>query len=448
MARPAPTLPTGTMQFAIDLPAPPPALYERDTPEFRYWTTADALKRAGSFWSGLVPKGTTWQRGTTLNVRLDAGDKLNALYNRDALVFFHATVGRTTVYTAESPDVVSHELGHAVLDAIRPQLWDAMSHEVAAFHESFGDMSAILAALQVRTLREQVFAETGGLYRNSRLSRVAEQLGWAVGRRQPCAVDADALRNAVNCFFYQPAAQLPPVAPACALASSAHSYSRVFTGAFFETFAGMVVTQGRPTTPDFLKQAGLDLARLLVAGILAAPIEPSYMAQVAVHMLRADQELFAGKYAAALQNGFLRKGILTASSAAAASRPVPRAEARSRRAAPAAAELPVVMLDGADFGLGDRPVRVRAAAETARMVAAPAGLDGAALAPQSGAGTARDYLAELVLRDHLSRPGRDDDDDGDEAPGTRLRTHALVEDGDTLVVERRLFACGGGPIGG
>ncbi|MGI8685865.1 MAG: hypothetical protein ACR2MO_12410 [Acidimicrobiales bacterium] len=440
--RPVPKLPTGNMQFAIDAPAPPPALYERHTPEFRYWATVDALKRGVSFWSALLPKGTTWQRGPTLDVRVDAGDKLNALYNRASLAFFHATVEGKAIYTAESPDVVCHEMGHAVLDAIRPQLWDAMSHEVAAFHESFGDMSAILSALQVRTLREQVFEETGGLYRNSRLSRVAEQLGWAVGRRQPCAVDADALRNAVNCFFYRPAAQLPPVAPSCALSSAAHSYSRVFTGAFFESFAGMVITQGRPTTPDFLKQAGLDWAKLLVAAVLAAPIEPSYMAQVAIHMLQADKELFNGKYAPALENGFLRKGILTASSAAAASRATPprgRAAAVARAAAASSAELPALTLDGAEFGLGDRPVVVRAAAETPRLAAAASALDGSPVTPQSSAGAARAFLSEVVLRDHLFRPDRHGSDD---APDERLRTHVLVEDGDALVVERRLFEAG------
>ena len=34
----------------------------------------------------------------------------------------HANVAGTMVFTGESPDVVCHEMGHAVLDAIRPQL--------------------------------------------------------------------------------------------------------------------------------------------------------------------------------------------------------------------------------------------------------------------------------------------------------------------------------------
>ena len=60
-----------------------------------------------------------------------------------------------------------------------------------------------------------VIAETGGkLYRSTRLSRLAEQLGWAIRQRQPGDVETDCLRNAVNSFFYQDPQALPPKAPA------------------------------------------------------------------------------------------------------------------------------------------------------------------------------------------------------------------------------------------
>jgi hypothetical protein len=90
----------------------------------------------------------------------------------------------------------------------------AASIEVAAFHESFGDMSALLSALQLPSLREGVLAETGGvLHRASRLSRLAEQLGWAIRQSVPSAVEPDCLRNAVNTFFYRDPDTLPTMAP-------------------------------------------------------------------------------------------------------------------------------------------------------------------------------------------------------------------------------------------
>jgi hypothetical protein len=78
-----------------------------------------------------------WQPGPTLNVILDEGKDLNAYYDRKALNFFHGQGAGGTVYSGESPDIVCHEMGHGILDSIKPQLFDAMSGEVAAFHEGF-----------------------------------------------------------------------------------------------------------------------------------------------------------------------------------------------------------------------------------------------------------------------------------------------------------------------
>src|SRR5262249_32163299 len=179
-------------------------------------------------------------------VQLDEDVDFNAFYARDSgLNFFHGLVDQVspnvTVYSAESPHVVCHELGHAILDAVKPELFDAMSNEVSAFHEAFGDMSSMLCALQIPSLRQYVLDQTGGILNtNSRLSQLARQLGWAIRVEiAPDAVDDDCLRNACNSFFYQDPAGLPPSAPASQLSSEPHSFSRVFSGAFLDVLAGM-----------------------------------------------------------------------------------------------------------------------------------------------------------------------------------------------------------------
>jgi hypothetical protein len=58
-------------------------------------------------------------------VALDFGIDLNAFYDRQGLKFFHGSAAGRTVFSGESPDVVCHELGHAVLDSLKPQLFDA-----------------------------------------------------------------------------------------------------------------------------------------------------------------------------------------------------------------------------------------------------------------------------------------------------------------------------------
>ena len=216
LQRPAPAMPGRTLRTKIIAPATAPEarVHSVGSAGFRYWTAAEALRRAAAFWAASGAKA--WHRdvGAALPVRLDDGVDLNAYYARtdfpaedikQGLSFFHDTVrdvttGRNvTVFSGESPDVVAHELGHAVLDTLKPVLFEIASIEAAAFHESFGDMSAILTALQLPTVRQAVLEETdGNLRRNSSVSRVAEQLGFAIRQRSPSAVDRDSLRNAAN----------------------------------------------------------------------------------------------------------------------------------------------------------------------------------------------------------------------------------------------------------
>ncbi len=228
VGRPVPSLDHAGLSLVIVGRQPDARLYPPGTHGFRYWTAADSLARSVRYWGRGVPAGTRWHNRRALSVDLDAGDDLNAYYDRQELCFFHARVAGTTVYSGESPDVVCHELGHALLDAVRPQLWNAASIEVASFHESFGDISAILSALDLPSVREDVLRSTGGrVSRASRVSRLAEQLGWAIRQSHPDAVDPDCLRNAANSFFYRQPEGLPPMAPASALSSEPHSFSRV-----------------------------------------------------------------------------------------------------------------------------------------------------------------------------------------------------------------------------
>src|SRR6185503_5361082 len=175
---------------------PPPKIYQPGTSNFRFYACASALRRTADFWGPLAPSGTRWVVGARLPVILDDGIDLNAFYTRggfgDApgLHFFHDNVEGRTFFSAESPDVACHEMGHAVLDAVRPELFDATTIEAAAFHESFGDMTAILSALQLPSFRQKVFDETSGvLNRSSRASRLAEQLGFAIRAHHPDAAE-------------------------------------------------------------------------------------------------------------------------------------------------------------------------------------------------------------------------------------------------------------------
>ncbi len=456
IVRPAPNLSAGSFAIRITTPAPPVKEYKPGTSQFRYWTAAEALARAAGMWSVLVP-ATRWQPGGVLPVVLDFGVDLNAYYDREGLKFFHAAAGGKIVYSGESPDVLCHELGHAVLDSVRPDLWDANSDEVAAFHESFGDMSALLSQLQLPSFRKTVLTETGGsLYRSSRLSRLAEQLGWAIRLGRPDAVDPDSLRNAVNSFFYRDPMLLAPSGPANVLTSEPHSFSRVFTAAFFEGLANMLgsVDPTKGASADQLGQVAHDAGSLLVEGVRHAPLAASFYSKVAGAMVAADAAGFGGKYAQALKSAFIRHGILSLDSASSLTGPqavgIAQSFAASRTAAAPLA--PVSMnLDGGRFGLAGRTLVCQVASHSQTPAAARAitsaatpGFAAAADAPAMVGydhQAAESFVVDLFRRGRVSVGPLTTPETSIEHP-MHHKTHQVVERNGDLELLRIQFDCG------
>jgi hypothetical protein len=436
VVRPVPALDHPRLGLSVVGRQPAASVYPKGSHGFRYWTAADSLARAVRYWSQVVPEGVRWHIGRPLVVDLDAGDDLNAYYDRQELCFFHADVRGATVYSGESPDVLCHELGHALLDALRPQLWNAASIEVASFHEAFGDISAMLSALDLPSVREEVLASTGGrLSRASRVSRLAEQLGWAIRQSHPDAVDADCLRNAVNSFFYRQPEGLPPMAPASALSSEPHSFSRVFTAAWLESLAGMVAVRG--PSEGALAETALDAGRLLGAAAGTARIASNYFAQIAAGLLAADERLTGGEYRTAIRRAFVGRGILALPSAAAiAGGGRPRASrAQERRARP----LPTieVPIDGRAYGLRVRRLLVEAPLGATRWTAASAAPDLGSLAATPPARAGRAFVEDLLRRGRVdaSRLQRQ----GTRAARGGRATHELVREGRHVRLVRRLF---------
>jgi hypothetical protein len=443
--RPVPDLAAVPLRIEIRTrTAPAPREYPTGSPEFRYWAAADALHRGSAFWSGLLPSGVKWFRtvGKALRVDLDAGEDLNAYYTREGLEFFHASVGGHSVFSGESPDILCHELGHALLDALRPQLFNAASIEAAAFHESFGDVSALLSSLQLPSIRSRVLLQTEGrLYRSSRHSRIAEQLGWAIRQVRPDAVDPDCLRNAVNSFFYMDPAKLPPDSPAGQLSSRPHSFSRVFTGAFLETLGGMLRILG-PSESNLLR-VSLDSGQLLVDAIRRAPVVPAYFSQVAAAMLESDRARFNGLYRDALKSSFVRHGILSLAAAAAKTSLPPEGLALSAAPEPSEApELPVAEIVASAYGLGVDRIQVHAPSEPVRFQAFGAAPDLGEAPSHGQAEDAQFFLEDLFRRGRVDLGDHGDEDSRISHPFTK-KTHRLVRSSDGgLALQRIRFDCG------
>jgi hypothetical protein len=442
--RPVPDTTKAPLPSAIGGRKPKAGPYDPDTANFRYWVAADALRRVADFWGGILGN-VKWHStvGARLKVTLDEGEDFNAYYDRAGLHFFHGALqDGDDVYSGNSPDVVCHEFGHALLDAVRPQLWDATNLEVPAFHESFGDMTSMLTELQLPSVRATLISSTGGrLARSSRLSRLAEQLGYAIREIAPDSVDRDCLRNAANSFFYRDPVSLPPRAPANELSSEPHSFSRVFTGAFLSGLAGMYSKSAKGDAA--LQKVSADLGSLLIGAVKATPVVAAYYSQVAAHMIALAQKDFpdAG-YADALRAGFVDHGVLSLQHTTITLSDAGRAlgiVADGRR------ELEPMALSGTPYGLNSDLV-VHVGSGPKRFAVASAAPDLGAVPGTSHDRAAAAYLEDLFRRGHVrvaeaARTGREIQ------RARRIHTHEVVQEREALVLRRRVFDCGFSPAG-
>lgn len=451
----APNLPTGTLAITIAETAPPAQVHPIGTSRFRYWVAAEALTRGMGFWSRLLPAGTKWSTATgNLQAHLDFAEDLNAFYRPGAsrLEFCHFTVGGKTVFSGESQNVVCHELGHAVLDAVRPQLFNAHLVEAAAFHESFGDMSALLTALQLDSVATAVLAETGGrLNRSTFHSRLAEQLGGAIRQLRPQDVEPDCLRNAVNSFFYRDPATLPTSAPASALSTKPHSFSRVFTGAFYAAFAGMIVIDNPAPTVQSLQKVTRDAGKLLLDAVTSAPVVPNYYSQVAAQMIAADESRFARKYREALKGAFVRFGILSLEAATAiVGRPAPLAVAPLSATGVTdglgldddARGLPVIIVPATSYGLKSPTILCPTSGEVGGYAeAAAAAIDTGSLPAPAPTDAIKTFLEDLFRLGRVDI-GSEGDPDSQIAQPNAKKTHVLKANAAGPILLRETFDCG------
>jgi len=440
--RPVPELVRGLLPFGIQGTAPKAGAYDAGSSQFRYWNCAHAVERARKLWQPHLPENLKWPDAESVEINLHADPDLNAFYDRKSLTFHHARIKGRAVHTADSPDVVAHETGHAMLDALRPDLWDAALDEVAAFHESFADLTALLSALQQEEIAAAVLKETGGmLYSDSVVSRFAVQFGRAVHAINPASAPADCLRNAVNSFFYREPIHLPPMAPHHELSSEPHSFSRLFTSGFFEGMAAMLKSiSSSPTTEDVM-QVSRDAATLLAKAVKSAALTVSFYSEIAAQIIWADTALFQGKYEEALRSSFVRRGILSLEAARSL-----RAEAvrvfNNNKPNIGGDEIPRgrdMLLRATAYGLSEGALVVRTASFSRRGLVASAAPD-AGSTPVPGVEQATQSFLETLFR-----RGRVDFSQCKASlssvphTGIKRKTHYLVEQNGQYHLKRRCF---------
>ena len=164
--------------------------------------------------------------GEQLLVLPRAGEWANACYDRAtrSLQFFWFTADSgATVFTALSRDIVAHECGHALLDAVTPSLYDSGTPQSIAIHESIADVIAILMALDSDPLRQAVLSRSSNnLAGPNAFNHIAEEFG--MSRPGPDGLARVALRALANKLTMDDVARKPP-----------HVLSMVLSAIFYDT---------------------------------------------------------------------------------------------------------------------------------------------------------------------------------------------------------------------
>lgn len=245
-----------------------------------------------------------------------AGKDLNAFYNRKSMQFFyvqHPKIGN--LFTADSADIVAHELGHAILDSYRPDTWGAAGLEVWSFHEAFADLTALLNIMTHDEILHFVLNQTGGdLRKHSVMTNLSEHIGQVIfrltggkGGRSPSY-----LRTTINDFKYVNPGTLPKEAPHNKLAAECHSFGRIFLGAFYDILVMIyedTVAKGHPKF-NALRHARDAVARRAMFTIHNAPVNVRFYESVAKTMLWVEKTKFNNNYHDKIREIFFDRNLM------------------------------------------------------------------------------------------------------------------------------------------
>lgn len=246
------------------------------------------------------------------------GEGANAFYNeQDRLLGFNSfQVNGEFIFAAQSADVVSHETAHAILDGLRDLYNESFGLGPNAFHESFGDMTAVLVALHDDALVKRLLTwSKGDLRLDNFVTAVAEQI---TDRLRSSAEHIHGrtvyLRNALNDLLYKPFDDVPylPLNPQVELGREMHNYSRLFTGAFYDILVGIYEKLRVKSSDRVALHRTRDIVgHLLTCAVELGPVGELDFGDMAKAFLAADLFLNEGKYTDVLKLVFDKRGILS-----------------------------------------------------------------------------------------------------------------------------------------
>jgi hypothetical protein len=145
-------------------------------------------------------------RPLRLTIRPFHARERNAYYDREAgaLLFGYYpadqdVAGRNLpggfVFTSLSHDIVAHECTHALLDGLRAHFTTGTHPDVAAFHEGFADIVAVLQRFSQAEVVRRILGESRGTLEAPALTAIGVQFGETSGVMGPIRLVSDVARK-------------------------------------------------------------------------------------------------------------------------------------------------------------------------------------------------------------------------------------------------------------
>jgi len=257
-----------------------------------------------------------WALKLPLNIYPMAGLDLNAYYDRKSIkyFYFYDIVEKKNIYLCESADVVTHELGHAILDALRPDFWSVQSYEIWALHEAFSDFIAIISILNNKQILKIATKETSNnLLKSNPISRLAEHFAKTLynvtkGKK---GIGPESLRDAVNDFIYIDPKDLPEEASHEKLSKECHSFGRIMTGCLYEILIE-IYNYERQFLDNFdaMQIAKNTMVQYLFISIKEVPCTNKIFKVLCKKIIQIDKRL-GSKYSKILNKVFKKRNLLS-----------------------------------------------------------------------------------------------------------------------------------------
>lgn len=220
----------------------------------------------------------------TLVIRADIGR--NAKYVREEKQILFGYDKRNddeskSYYTCRSFDIVAHEMGHLVLDSLKPSWHPSFNTEIGetsygAIHEAFSDCTVMFMILSQFDLVEKIITDTrSNLRENSKnfLSILAERFGKKIGE------DVEGLRK----FSKRGTLSMIKAEDG----PTKYDYSLVFSNAIYEIISDLFAVRRFPRFFDdamVLHQASQEVASFLLRAIIEAPDKGANFTHIAENM--------------------------------------------------------------------------------------------------------------------------------------------------------------------